>query len=296
MNISDKLKKLDATDERQYLINENYEVYEKQGAPIGATNFHSHNFYEVIYVLSGEYSAMIGDRIYRAKKGDFLLINRDILHRYEDVIPKADASNRIILWITPGYLSSLSGEDMDLSACFRKQDTCAYHFPIYYEEMLQNYLLKLAMTEVVGFPKEGVKEVADRGYLTLFFVYLNLLCDRQEYRHLGENYQSHPLLQKVSEYIDAHIGKKIPVDELAKAVHMSKYHFLRTFKEISGETVHNYINNKKLMTACELLRQGKPVAECYETVGFADYTSFLRNFRRVYGISPGKYNQYYNEQ
>ena len=38
-----KIKRLDATDERQYMIHEEYEVYEKQGAPIGAATFHYHN-------------------------------------------------------------------------------------------------------------------------------------------------------------------------------------------------------------------------------------------------------------
>lgn len=48
-----KLHQLEATDERQYMIREGYEVYEKQGAPLGAITFHYHSFYEVIYVLEG---------------------------------------------------------------------------------------------------------------------------------------------------------------------------------------------------------------------------------------------------
>ncbi len=294
MSIQEKIKRLADTDERQYIINEKYEVYEKQGAPLGAMNFHAHNFYEVIYVMSGAYSAMINDRIYQAKKGDFLLINRDVMHRYHETEQREDVSNRIILWITPGFLSELSGEDMDFTQCFQNTDVCAYHFPIYYEEMLQGYLLKLAMTEVVGFQGEGVKEVADRGYLTLFFVYLNLLCNKKEYQSMGENYYMHPLVQKISDYIDLHLAEKIFVEDLSQVVHMSKYHFLRTFKEVSGETVHNYIITKRLMKACESLRQGASVGEAYEQSGFAEYTSFLRNFKRVYGISPGKYTQYYS--
>ena len=46
--ISSKIKTLDASDERQYMINEHYEVYEKHGAPTGAAAFHYHNFYEII--------------------------------------------------------------------------------------------------------------------------------------------------------------------------------------------------------------------------------------------------------
>ena len=75
-----QIKRLEATDERQYMMNERYEVYEKQGAPIGAEAFHYHSFYEVIYVLEGEYSSMLENRTYNLKKGDFLLIDINVLH------------------------------------------------------------------------------------------------------------------------------------------------------------------------------------------------------------------------
>ena len=59
-----KIRRMEATDERQYMINDNYEVYEKQGAPTGAATFHYHSFYEIIYVLEGEYSSMLENQTY----------------------------------------------------------------------------------------------------------------------------------------------------------------------------------------------------------------------------------------
>ena len=47
--LENRIRRLEASDERQYMINENYEVYEKQGAPLGAIAFHYHNFYEILY-------------------------------------------------------------------------------------------------------------------------------------------------------------------------------------------------------------------------------------------------------
>lgn len=70
-----KLHQLEATDERQYMIREGYEIYEKHGAPLGAITFHYHSFYEIIYVLEGEYSSMLENQTYHMKKGDFLLID-----------------------------------------------------------------------------------------------------------------------------------------------------------------------------------------------------------------------------
>lgn len=288
-----KIKTLPATDERQYMIHEKFEVYEKQGAPIGASSFHYHNFYEVLYVMEGEYSSMLENQTYHLKKGDFLLIDANIMHKYHHIEKKHDSSRRIILWITKETLDQLSDHQMDLTACFRSHNYCAYHFPAYYEEMLRGYLLKLAMSELIEGQLAGSKEVMDRGYLTLFFAYLNLLCSTGEYLFKEEETISHPLVKTVSAYIDEHIQSNISLDELADQVHMSKYHFLRKFKELTGVTVHSFIINKRLIKAVSELKEGKSVTQVYQDSGFTDYSSFLRNFRKTFGVSPGKYHNVY---
>lgn len=295
-SVESRLRKLDAADERQYMMNENYEVYEKQGAPVGAMSFHYHDFYEIIYVLEGEYSSMIENQTYHMKKGDFLLIDQNVMHKYHYVEKKHDSSKRIILWITPRMLAELSGGEMDLSACFHGNGACAWHFPVYYEEQLQGYLLKLAMTDMQESKAPGAKQVLDRGCLTLFFVYLNTLCAKEEYLFAQEDMISHPLVEQVSAYIEGHLADKITVEELAEQVHMSKYYFLRKFKELTGVTAHTFLVNKRLIRACGALREGKSVTESYQLGGFADYTSFLRNFRETFGVAPGKYREYYPER
>lgn len=289
-----KIKMLEATDERQYMIHENYEVYEKHGAPIGASAFHYHNFYEIIYVLEGEYSSLIENQVYHLKKGDFLLINQNVMHKYEYVEHKHDSSKRIILWITRDMLENLGVAQMDLTACFSNAPSRAYHFPIYYEEILRGYLMRLALSDMIE-EIPGARSIMDRGHLTLFFGYLNTLCNRPEYIYDKEELVSHPLVEQVTRYCDTHISEKITTEDLAEYVHMSKYHFLRKFKEITGVTVHSFITNKRLIRACEEIRKGTGIQEVSQNCGFSDYSSFLRNFKNAFGVSPGKYKEYYPE-
>lgn len=288
-----KIKTLEASDERQYMIDENFEIYEKHGAPTGASAFHYHSFYEIIYVLEGEYSSLLENQVYHLKKGDFLLIDCNIMHRYYPMAEKDASSKRIILWITQTMLEKLSDGSMDLSACFNGIESCAYHFPTHYEEMLRGYLIKLVMSELMDGQSENSKAVMDRGYLTLFFAYLNLLCSRQEYLFKEDETSSHPLVETISLYIEKHIQESITVDELAKQVHMSKYHFLRRFKELTGTTVHTFIIDKRLLHAVEGLQSGKGITQVYQEAGFSDYSSFLRNFKKTFGVSPGKYKDFY---
>lgn len=287
-----RLRQMDASDERQFMLNESYEVYEKQGPPLGALALHYHNFYELIYVLEGEYSALIEDQTYNLKKGDFLLVDCNVMHKYHFVEKKHDTSKRILLWITRPMLENLSDEKLDLSVCFR--DSRAYHFPIYYEEMLRGFLFRLAMSEIIDMELPGARTVMDRGYLTLFFVYLNALCARKEYLFTSENMSDSPMVEVISNYVEEHMGENILVEDLAELVHMSKYHFLRKFKEYTGMTAHSFVVSKRLIRACGELKAGhKSITQIYQEAGFADYSSFLRNFRKAYGVSPGKYRDYF---
>lgn len=289
-----RLRILDAADERQYMINENYEVYEKQGAPIGAISFHYHNFYEIIYVLEGEYSSMLENQTYHLHKGDFLLIDQNRMHKYHYVEKKHDTSRRIILWVTAQMLEKLGDGNMNLAECFGERQSCAYHFPVYYEEQLRGYLLKLAMAETAGEEAKRAKRVLDSGYLTLFFAQLNLLCGRREYLADDENIVNHPLVEQVCAYVELHMAEPVTVEQLSEWVHMSKYHFLRRFKELTGVTVHQFVMNKRLIKACEDLKADIPIPQVYQAAGFGDYSSFLRNFKRAYKVSPGKYKDFYS--
>ena len=280
-----KIRRLPATEERQYLIDGDYEAYEKEGVPTGAMAFHYHNFYEILYVLEGEYSSMVENQSYHLHKGDFLLIDQNVMHKYQPTEGKNENSRRIILWVTGAFLKNLTDGELDLTECFRLQDSRAWHFPVYYEEMLRGYLLKLAMDGA----STGIRRAMDRGYLTLFFAHLNLLCGRKESLLSGEYVAEHPLVEQVNAYVEAHLEENITLEQLAECVHVSKYHFLRKFKELTGVTAHAFVLNKRLIRACELLQKGESVTTAYQKAGFGDYSVFLRNFRDAFGISPGKY-------
>ena len=148
------------------MIDVDYEVYEKEGEPTGALAFHYHNFYEIVYVLEGEYSTLTENQSYHLHKGDFLLIEQNVMHKYQPAYA-GENSKRIILWVTASFLQEIADPGQDLTECFRQQDSMAWHFPVYYEEMLRGFLLKLAMDG----PSEGLRRTMDRGYLTLFFAH-----------------------------------------------------------------------------------------------------------------------------
>ena len=75
---------------------------------------------------------MLENQIYHLKKGDFLLIYCNVIHKYHYVEKKHDSSKRIILWISKDMLQQLSDDEIDLIECFKISKYSAYHFPVYY--------------------------------------------------------------------------------------------------------------------------------------------------------------------
>jgi len=92
------------------------------------------------------------------------------------------------------------------------------------------------------------------------------------------------------EYIEARLACDLNLDELSTHIAMSKYHFLRTFKHVSGMTPHQYILGRRLCAAATALRTTKkPVARVALDQGFGDLSTFNHAFRRVMGVTPTAY-------
>ncbi len=72
---------------------------------------------------------------------------------------------------------------------------------------------------------------------------------------------------------------------------MSKYHFLRLFKEYTGMTPHQYWLNIRINRGRQALRSGVPVSDIANHLGFNDLSHFNRRFKPVFGITPRQYQQ-----
>jgi AraC family transcriptional regulator len=93
-------------------------------------------------------------------------------------------------------------------------------------------------------------------------------------------------LDRLTDYVFAHIDEQIEVAALAKMAGRSPFHFCRVFSRSVGMSPHRYVVHLRLQRAIELVRDGRcGLAEIAARTGFADQSHLYRWVRRVHGVS-----------
>ncbi len=96
-------------------------------------------------------------------------------------------------------------------------------------------------------------------------------------------------LQLVLDHMEAHIGQKNSVPELATMARCTPDHFIRLFREATSTTPHQYLIERRLQRAVTLLANGERPSDVAKMLGFYDASAFTRAFKRRFGVPPSEY-------
>jgi AraC family transcriptional regulator len=104
---------------------------------------------------------------------------------------------------------------------------------------------------------------------------------------------SEPQVRQLRDYIGANLACTLDLLQLADLVDMSPRHFFRVFANTFASTPHRYVTKERVVRAKALLSAGLSLAEIAQTLGFASQSHFGDVFRKVTGVSPGRFRQQY---
>jgi len=97
-------------------------------------------------------------------------------------------------------------------------------------------------------------------------------------------------IAEVLHYLEFNYARHDSVKDLARMAGLSPYHFLRSFKAVTGITPHQWRSRARLREAARLLtNRASAVTDVALEVGFQDLANFIRSFRTEFGTSPGRY-------
>ncbi|MDQ1920050.1 AraC family transcriptional regulator [Massilia pseudoviolaceinigra] len=98
-----------------------------------------------------------------------------------------------------------------------------------------------------------------------------------------------PGMSRMIEYIDANIGNTLRVEELADIANLSRFHFIRRFRKMTGVTPIAFVQARRTSMAKTLLRKGGNPSSIALITGFADQSHLTRWLKACYGVTPRVY-------
>ncbi|MHA6765349.1 helix-turn-helix transcriptional regulator [Streptacidiphilus sp. PAMC 29251] len=97
------------------------------------------------------------------------------------------------------------------------------------------------------------------------------------------------IAQSLRDLLDERLLEGIALEEAARLVHAHPTHLVRAFSGAFGIAPHQYLMSRRVDLARRLLLDGQPPSGVATAAGFYDQSHLTRHFKRVVGVTPGRY-------
>ncbi len=262
------------------------EIYQANGifceqksmdTPVVMTMPHCHDFYELYYLIDGERKYFINDSVFLLKKGDFILIPPNTLHR--TTYTEQTYYRRMVVYFSPRLFDAKLLEQV---------------FSVY---KLSLPVHKMSYVEGIFFRMEDEQDCDDaysRRLMedALFELLVFLARIRMDVKAGGESRNEDMRILKAVKYINEHYFEHLTLTGLAEKFSLSDAYFSRQFKETTGFGFSEFLNYTRVLASARLLLEtDDSVMEISEKCGFNDSNYFSVVFRKINGKTPVAYRK-----
>ena len=250
-------------------------------------DYHYHDFNKLIIFISGNVVYNIEGKAYELQPWDILLVPSGQVHK--PLIEPITEYERIVFWINNSFLEQHSSENGKLLSCFSIAQNDMMHVIRPQLTTLDSLktLLLLLEKEIKG--RDFASTIMANSLFVQMIISINRLFIKKDAQIKKIEVQYDESILKILQYINSNIEKELTIEFLSAKFFINKFYLMHKFKACTGYTLHNYINNKRLIKANELIKNGISMSEAAQQCGFNDYSSFVRAFKRQFGLSPKNY-------
>lgn len=235
----------------------------------------SFNNYLIMYTISGQlFCSQNGENI-AVNSGEAVLLDLHDPHQY--YFTKGVPSK--IAWVHLNGVPIVKVMDCLKEMC---NLPLKFTFPDIYPKML-------TLFEISDQPSQDIFRQSELCY-SLLLDFLKEEWNNQT--NVKENHRQEEFRKIMWHYISHNLHRDITLDELADAVSLSKYHFIRTFKTAFDVCPMQFILNEKMRRAQYQLRNTtEPIYKISQSLGFSNPSYFSKVFKQAEGITPSEYRE-----
>lgn len=246
--------------------------------------YDSHDYAEIVFILSGEGKYHVGDQIYDTSEGDIILINQGVKHQSICCNPE-----------NPATEASIGFCDIQLENLGVNEMPIPKEGPVICTQgELRQKLFKIYTSVDV---ENAVYRVGKSFMLKSYLVQVLLLLLREQtepveiktgysFKSVNKKY----IVEKIMEYFEDHYAEKISLDQIADNMYLSTVYISKIFKSETGNTPIRHLIDIRLDKAKETLENGwdGSIQEVAMLVGYEDVYHFSKMFKKKYGVSPSR--------
>lgn len=277
-----KEKAMEQYSKKGYL-NSEFRLFHLTDQETHEVEYHYHDFDKITIFIKGHVTYMIEGKSYELNPYDIVLVRHNDIHRL--TVDNSVVYERIIVYISPNFMNAYKNDSYDLSFCFHRAEeehSNVLRIPSLEKSSLFRSIARLEKS----FSDEGYAAELYRQILFLeFMIHLNRAATQNHLKFIDTDSCNTKIID-ILEYINEHITEDLAIDHIANTFYISKYYMMRLFKQETGYTIGNYISQKRLLLAKELILSGVPSTQACFDCGYKDYSAFSRAYRGQFEESP----------
>ena len=264
-------------------LTEKFRLFHLKDKEPGKYEYHYHDFHKLIWFISGNVEYHIEGKAYHLEPHDILLVNRGQIHK--PFIGTDEPYERYVFYISKEYLEEHSEKEGELDLCFRM--TYTEESNVLRLSASDSGLLfeTIRLLERTGKDTAYAEEMYRRFLFLKLLIELNRCCVKsREIFHKTARYDKK--IVEMIHYINDHLSGDLSIESLSACFYLSKYHMMRKFKEETGYSMHQYILEKRVLAARNLILSGTSATTACMECGFKDYSTFSRAYKKVLNALP----------
>lgn len=256
-------------------------------------NSHSHNHYELFYMLSGECTMILGHNIVKVASGDIVIIPPQEIHKTKYPGNSNDNYERIVLKFEPSDIESmLVGSDGVIIE--EALNSGVVTIPANRKNYFENILMEIVFENDRAINSNNKIECYQTMIKSLLQIIIVLFVRYQKYDENADKCVEtvDSLIQEIATYVYNNYDKQIYLNDVANQFHISRSYLSKKFKNVTGYGFKEYLLDVRIKEASKmLLETDKSIIDIAFLCGFNDSNYFGDAFRRIKGISPNKYRK-----